>query len=116
MLHIHVLFVAPLGAGHMTQPGTDQHEGRIAVREGPHHPSSAADLPVKPLNYIIGTDPGPVLIGEITVGQGFLNTVLYLLGGLFQLHLPQLGCYSFGLFTGCLFALLGVDRLEHLGY
>ena len=57
----------------MTQPGTDQHEGRIAVREGPHHPSSAADLPVKQLNYIIGTDPGPVLIGEITVGQGFLN-------------------------------------------
>ena len=27
MLHIHVLFVAPLGAGHMTESGTDQHRG-----------------------------------------------------------------------------------------
>ena len=35
-----------------------------------------------------------------------LNTVLYLLGGLFQLHFPQLGHYSFGLFTGGLLALL----------
>ena len=36
MLHVHVLFVAPLGAGHMAQPGTDQHEGGVAVREAVH--------------------------------------------------------------------------------
>ena len=24
MLHIHVLLISPLGAGYMTQPGTDQ--------------------------------------------------------------------------------------------
>ena len=33
VLHVHVLLVAPLGAGHMAQPGTDQHKGGIAVRE-----------------------------------------------------------------------------------
>ena len=44
--HVHVLLVAPLGAGHMAQPGTDQHEGGIAVRKTPHHASAAADLPV----------------------------------------------------------------------
>ena len=33
MLHVHVLLVAPLGAGHMAKPGADQHQGRIAVWE-----------------------------------------------------------------------------------
>ena len=33
VLHIHVFLVAPLCTGHMAQPGTDQHEGRVAVRE-----------------------------------------------------------------------------------
>jgi len=32
-LHIHVLLVASLGADHMAQPDTDQHEGRVTVRE-----------------------------------------------------------------------------------
>ena len=83
MLHIHVLLVAPLGASYMTQPSADQHQGRIAVRECSHHTGPAADLPVQPLNHIVGANPGPVLIGKITVGQRFFNTVLNLLGGLF---------------------------------
>ena len=70
----------------MAQPGADQHEGRVAIREGPHHTGPAADLPVQPFNHVVGADPGPVFIGKITVSQRLLNTVLYLLGGLFQLH------------------------------
>ena len=54
--HIHVLLVAPLRAGYMAQPGTDQHEGGVAIRERAHHPSAAADFPVKPFYDIIGTD------------------------------------------------------------
>ena len=50
VLHVHVFLVAPLGAGHMAQAGTDQHEGGVAIREGAHHPGPAADLPVEPLN------------------------------------------------------------------
>jgi len=52
----------------------------------------------------------------MSVSQGFLNTVLHLLGGLFQLHFSQLGHHSFRFFTSCLLAFLGMDRLEHLGH
>ena len=69
VLHVHVLLVAPLGAGHMAQPGADQHEGRVAVRETSHHPSAAADLPVESLNDVIGTDASPVFAGKIAVSQ-----------------------------------------------
>ena len=69
MLHVHVLLIAPLGAGHMAEPGTDQHKGRIAIREGAYHPGAAADLPVEPFDHIVGADPRPMLVGELTIGQ-----------------------------------------------
>ena len=72
VLHIHVLFVAPLGAGHMAQPGTDQHQSRVTVRETTHHTGAAADLPVQPLNDIVGTDARPVFAGKIAVGKSLL--------------------------------------------
>ena len=114
MLHIHVLLVAPLGAGYMAQPGTDQHQSRVAIREASNHAGAAADLPVQPLNHIIGADASPVLAGKIAVGQRFLNAIFHLLGGLFQLHGAQLLHYGFGLLAGGFLALLGVDGLEHL--
>lgn len=46
MLHVHVFLVAPLCAGHMAEPGTDQHESRVAVREAANNTGAAADLPV----------------------------------------------------------------------
>ena len=82
VLHVHVLLVAPLGAGYMAQPGTDQHEGRVAVRETARHTGAAADLPVQPLNDIVGADTGPVLTGKIAVSQRLLNAIFYLPGGL----------------------------------
>ena len=72
VLHVHVLFVAPLGTGHMVQPCADQHEGGVAIREDPHHTGPAADLPVRPLNHVVGADPGPVLAGKVAVSQRFL--------------------------------------------
>lgn len=42
MLHVHVFLAAPLGAGHMAESGTDQHEGRIAIGESAHHPGAGA--------------------------------------------------------------------------
>ena len=64
VLHVHVLLVAP---GHMAQPGTDQHEGRITVRKTAYYTGAAADLPVQPLNDIIGADASPVFAGEIAI-------------------------------------------------
>ena len=56
MLHIHGLLVAPLGARHMAQPRTDQHQGGVPVGERPHHAGPAADLTVQSLDYVVGAD------------------------------------------------------------
>ena len=100
----------------MAQPGTDQHQSRIAVRETANHTSAAADLPVESFNNVVGTDTGPVFTGKIAVSQRFLNAIFYLLGSLFQLHRVQLLHHGFGFLTGSFLVLLGVDRLEHLGH
>ena len=113
VLHVHVFLAAPLGARHVAEPGADQHQGGVAVRERPHHAGSAADLTVQPLNHVVGTDARPMLAGEVTVGQCLLNAVLDLLGGLLQFHSAQLGDHSLCLLAGRLLTLLGVDRLEH---
>lgn len=67
----------------MAEPGTDQHQSRIAIREAAHYSGAAADLPVEPFYDIIGTNTSPVFAGKIAVGKRFFNTIFYLLGGLF---------------------------------
>ena len=83
-------------------------------REGTHNPGTPPDLAVEALNDVVRADPRPVLGGEIAVGQRLLDTLFYLLRRLLQFHLAQLGDDSSGLLAGGLFALLSVDRLEHL--
>ena len=65
MLHIHVLLVAPLGASYMAEPGTDQHQSRIAIREAAHYSGAAADLPVEAFHDIVGADTSPVFAGKV---------------------------------------------------
>ena len=67
VLHVHVFFTAPLCARHMAEPGTDQHQGGVAVRECPHHPRPSADLTVQPLDHVVGADARPMLAGKIAV-------------------------------------------------
>ena len=104
VLHVHVFLVAPLGARHMAEPRADQHQGGVAVRERSHHAGSAADLPVQPLDHIVGTNACPMLAGKIAVSQSFLNAVLDLLGSLLQFHGAQFGNDCFSLVAGRLFA------------
>ena len=106
----------PLGAGHMAQPGTDQHESRVAVREAANHTGAAADLPVQPFNHIIGADAGPMFTGEIAAGDGFFNPVFHLFCRFFQLRGAKFFYHRFCLFPGGFLALLSVDRLEHFSY
>lgn len=78
--------------------------------------SAAATLPVQSLNNIVGSDAGPVFIGKVTVGQGFLNTGLNSFYRPLQFHGKEFLQHSPSLFSGSSFALLGVDRLKHLGH
>ena len=59
---------------------------------------------------------GLVLAGKITVGQSFLNTVLNFFSGLRQSHGTEFLYHCFSLLSDRFLTLLGVDRLEHLGY
>lgn len=77
---LHVLLAAPLGAGYMSQSGTDRHQDRVSVRERPRHTGPAANLSIQPFNHIVGADPSPMRIGKIAVSQCFLDAVLYLPG------------------------------------
>ena len=52
VLHVHVLLVVPLGASHIAQPGTGQHQGRVSVRERSHHTGAAANPPVQSLDAL----------------------------------------------------------------
>ena len=116
MLHVQVLLVAPLRAGDMAQPSTDQHEGGVAIRETAYHTGSAAYLTVQPFHDIVGPDTSPVFTGKIAVGQRFLNAILHFFSGLYQLHGAQFLHHGLGFFPGCFLALLSMDRLEHFGY
>ena len=116
VLHVYVLLVAPLSTGHMAQPGTGQHQSRVTIRETAHHTSAAEDLPVQPLNDIVGTDTGPVFAGEIAIGKSLLNAILHLLGSLLQFHGAKLFHHSSGFISSSFFTFLGVDRFEHLGH
>lgn len=109
VLHVHVFLAAPLGARHMAKPCADQHQSRVTVRETTHHTGAAADLPVQPLNDIVGTDARPVFAGKIAVGKSLLNAILYLPGSLLQFHGTQFLHHSLSLLPGSFLALLGVD-------
>ena len=113
VFHVHVLFVAPLGARHVTQPRADQHQGGVPVRERSYHASSAADLTVQPLDYIVGADTCPMLAWEVAVGQRLLNAILHFLRCFFQFHRFQLGDDSACLLTRGFLALLRMDRFKH---
>ena len=63
-LHIHVLFVAPLGFNHMAQPGTYQHKGKIAIKETTHYSGAAANLSVQLLDDVVGADESPMLCND----------------------------------------------------
>lgn len=54
MLHAHGLLAAPLGTGNVSQPGADQHQRGVPVREAAHRPRPAPNLPVQPLNDVVG--------------------------------------------------------------
>lgn len=62
---------------YVLQPRRRQHEGRVAVREGPDDPCPPPDLAVVALGPVVRPDPAPVLRREFRVGQRFGKTVAH---------------------------------------
>ena len=116
MLHIHILFVAPLSSGNVSETGTNEHQRRVAIRKTTDNPCTSADLPVQPFDDVVRPNPRPVLRWEFAVSQRLVDTVFHLLRSLFQLHLSEFFYNKLSLVTGSFFALLGMDRFEHLSY
>ena len=55
----------PLGTGHMAQPGTDQYEGKFAVREAANHADPAVDLPGRYRSIIAVSKEIPLSMGTL---------------------------------------------------
>lgn len=54
---------------YVLQPRRHQHEGRIAVREGPDDPRPPPDIAVDVLDPVVRPDLAPVLRREFLVGK-----------------------------------------------
>lgn len=54
---------------YVLQPRRHQHEGRVAVREGPDGPRPPPDLAVDALDPVVRPDSAPVLRREFRVGK-----------------------------------------------
>lgn len=61
--------LAPLVLRYVHQPRRHQHEGRVAVREGPDDPCPPSDLAVDALDSVVRLDPASVLRREFRVGK-----------------------------------------------
>ena len=79
MLHVHVFLVTPLGAGDVPQPGANQHECRVPVREAAYNPGPAPDFPIQSFNHVVRSDLRPMLRWKVAIGQRFFYAILYLL-------------------------------------
>lgn len=54
---------------YVLQPRRHQHDGRVAVREGPDGPRPPPDLAVDAFDPVVHPDPVPVFGREFRVGQ-----------------------------------------------
>lgn len=116
MIHIHIASGSLTGCCYMTQSGTYEHQGTLAVGKCTDRFCTTFDFTVEALNRVIGPYPGPLLRRKIHIGQGFFNPVFYLLCSFGKLHGPEFLRYQDCFFTGGFLAFLRMDRLEHNRY
>jgi len=68
-VHLEIAFAAPSGRGHMPKPCGDQHQHRVAIREGAHHARSASYLAHQPFQRVVGAQAAPVLRRQIVIAR-----------------------------------------------
>lgn len=98
------------------QPRRHQHQGRVAVREGPYDPRPPPDLAVDALDTVISPDSAPVLRREVRVGESLGEAVAHRPRGRAEPHPVQLARHLRRLPRARLARLLRVDRLQHPRY
>lgn len=95
------------------QPRRHQHQGRVAVREGPYDPRPPPDLAVDALDTVISPDSAPVLRREVRVGESLGEAVAHRPRGRAEPHPVQLARHLRRLPRARLTRFLRVDRLQH---
>lgn len=95
------------------QPRRHQHEGRVAVREGPDDPRPPPDLAVDALDPAVRPDSTPELRQEFRVGKRLGKPVAHRPRGHAEPHRLQLVRHLLDLPVACLARFLCVDRLRH---
>lgn len=98
---------------YVLQPRRHQHEGRIAVREGPDDPRSPPDLAVDALDSVVRPDLAPVLRREFRVGKRLSEPVAHRPRFRPEPHRLQFLRLLPGLSGACLARFLRMDRLQH---
>ena len=96
-------------------PGGHRHQRGFPVGERADDAGSAADLPVQPLDGVVRPDPGPMLHGEVGVGERLGVALAHDLGCRAQLHRLERVGHLGRLGRRGLARFLRMDGLEHLG-
>lgn len=95
----------------MEQPRSDQHEGRVAVWEGPNDPRPPPDLADDALGPVVRPDPAPVPRREFRVVKRLGESVAHRPRGRAEPHRLQLLRHLPVLPAACLARFLSVGRL-----
>ena len=98
---------------YVLQPRRHQHEGRVAVQEGPDGLRPPSDLAVDAPDPVVYPDPAPVLRREFRVSQRFGEPVSQRSRGCSELHRLQLLRHLLGLSDACPARFLRVDCRQH---
>lgn len=96
---------------YVLQSRSDQHEDRVAVREGSDDPRPPPDLAIDALDPVVRPDPAPVLRRVFRVGRRLGEPVARRPLGRTEPHRLQLVRHLPGFSATCLVRFLRADRL-----
>jgi len=70
----------------MSEPGSSQHQGTVAIGKTANDPAPATDLPHQTFQGIVGPYVAAMLNRKVVIGQGLINALTDLLSCLGELQ------------------------------